>query len=127
MPALRRAVAGEASKKIWHDNEKFLVQPATYRRNGLQSITYPPNSGDLNPIETVWAWLRRDLGRRELEDLREGRDISVSQFRQRVARVLATYGVPKPGEAWSPLQKLIRGMPARLAKCRSNGFGRCGK
>ena len=114
-------------QKIWNDNEKFLLQPATYRRDGMQSITFPPNSGDLNPIETVWAWLRRDLARLELEDLSRGRDISVAQFRQRAAHLLASYGVAKLGEAWSPLQKLIRGMPGRLAKCRRNLFGRCGK
>ena len=125
--SLRRAVEDEHSKKIWHDNEKFLLQPATYRRYGMQSITFPPNSGDLNPIETVWAWLRRDLARLELEDLSQGRDISVAQFRQRAAYLLASYGVAKLGEAWSPLQKLIRGMPGRLAKCRRNGLGRCGK
>ena len=127
MPALRRAVEGKASRNIWHDNEKFLLQPATYRKYGLRSMPFPPNSGDLNPIETVWAWLRKDLARLELEDLSRGRDLSVAQFRQRAANVLASYGVAKPGEAWSPLQKLLRGMPARLARARRNRFGRCGK
>ena len=116
MPALRRAVEGEVSKNIWHDNEKFLLQPATYRRYGLRSMPFPPNSGDLNPIETVWAWLRKDLARLELEDLSQGRDLSVAQFRQRAANVLASYFEAKPGEVWSPLQKLRRGMPARWAR-----------
>ena len=75
MPALRRAVEGEVSKNIWHDNEKFLLQPATYRKFGLRSMPFPPNSGDLNPIETVWASLRKDLSRLELEDLSRGRDL----------------------------------------------------
>ena len=90
-------------------------------------MPFPPNSGDLNPIETVWAWLRKDLARLELEDLSQGRDLSVAQFRQRAANVLASYGVAKAGEAWSPLQTLIRGMPGRLARARANRFGRCGK
>ena len=30
------------------------------------------NSGDLNPIETVWARLRRDLAVREMADLKAG-------------------------------------------------------
>ena len=64
IPNLKRAVdaADEPRRtvraKIWHDNEKFLLQPALYRSWGLQSVRFPPNSGDLNPIETVWAWSR---------------------------------------------------------------------
>ena len=34
---------------------------------------------------------------------------------------------PKSGEQFSPLQKLLRGMPRRLAKCKANRYGRCGK
>ena len=52
MPVMRRAVEGEVPKNIWHDNEKFLLQPAIYRKYGLRSMRFPPNSGDLNPIET---------------------------------------------------------------------------
>ena len=33
----------------------------------------PPNSGDLNPIETVWAKLRKDLAKREFEGLKNNR------------------------------------------------------
>ena len=46
--------------KVWHDNERFLLQPDVYAANGLHLFRFPPNSGDLNPIETVWAWLRKD-------------------------------------------------------------------
>ena len=48
---------------IRHDNEKFLKQPGVYSEQGLVMKNFPPNSGDLNPIENVWAALRKDLSR----------------------------------------------------------------
>ena len=59
--ACKRAIdkAGESRAtiraKVRQDNEKFLLKPAVYKKHGLQSMRFPPNSGDLNPIETVWA------------------------------------------------------------------------
>ena len=113
--------------KVWHDNEKFLLCPATYRQHELVQVRFPPNSGDLNPIETVWARLRRDLAEREQEDLAAGRTITTSQFKQRAAQILNSYGVAALGQTHSFLQKLVRGMPKRLAKCKANKYGRCGK
>ena len=61
IPELRRAVddAGEVDEtqtaKVWHDNETFLVNDAKYKASKLTSVRFPPNSGDLNPIETVWS------------------------------------------------------------------------
>ena len=133
IPKIKRSIdtAGECHEiskpKVWHDNEKFLINPAAYRRNGLQMVRFPPNSGDLNPIETVWARLRADLAVREQADLGAGRELTKHQFRARVAHLLQTYSVPQPGQQWNYLQKLIRGMPKRLKKCQSNGFGRGGK
>lgn len=112
---------------VWHDNERFLICPDVYKKNGLATHRFPPNSGDLNPIETVWAWLRRDLAQREQADIRAGRHLTVQKFRQRCAQILNTYTAPKPGEQYSRVQKLIRGMPRRLRKCRDNRYGRCGK
>ena len=88
---------------------------------------FPPNSGDLNPIETVWARLRYDLAQREVDDFEGGRLITVVQFKQRVSQILSSYGVAKPGEQWSYLQRLLRGMPRRLARCKQNRYGPCGK
>ena len=136
VPALKRAVDTAESRaqerntkraKVWHDNEKFLLCPATYRTNGLELVRFPPNSGDLNPIETVWAELRKALAVREQEDLDAGRVLSVPQFKQRVAQILNVWSVPKTGDTHSFLQKLVRGMPKRLAKCQQNRYGRCGK
>ena len=136
IPKIKRAVdaTGEAAQyhanskpKVWHDNEKFLLNSAAYRRNGLQMVRFPPNSGDLNPIETVWAKLRADLAVREQADLGVRRVLTKHQFRARVAHLLQTYSIPQPGQQWSYLQKLVRGMPSRLKRCRSNNFGRSGK
>lgn len=117
-----------ADPKVWHDNERFLLQPDVYAQNGLQLVRFPPNSGDLNPIETVWAWLRKDLAMRELKDLKEKKDVlTVAQFRARAAQILHSYSVPARGQAQSRLEKLVRGMPKRPRKMKQNKFGKCGK
>ena len=117
-----------AAAKVWHDNEKFLLQPDVYAQHGLELVRFPPNSGDLNPIETVWAWLRKDLAKRELNDLKAKKGVlTVPQFRARAAQILHSYSVPARGEAHSRLEKLIRGMPKRLRKMKANKFGKCGK
>ena len=123
MPPQERAV----KSKIWHDNETFLQVPAAYKRNGLESVRFPPNSGDLNPIETVWARLRRDLGEREREDLKAGRVLSVKLFKQRASQILTSYSVRSGGDRLNFYERLLRGMPARLSKCRANKYGPCGK
>ena len=130
VPTLRKAVdQGQevGQGKMWHDNEKFLQIPKEYKAQRLVSVLFPPNSGDLNPIETVWARLRRDLAKREFQDLKTNKNISVVQFRQRAGQLLHSYGQGSAGERYSYLQKLARGMPQRLAKCKANKYGRCGK
>ena len=113
--------------KMWHDNEKFLQMPQEYKKAGLTSMNFPPNSGDLNPIETVWAKLRKDLAAREFEDLKSDKIISKTAFKQRVAQLLNSYSLKGPGEQQSYLERLVRGMPKRLAKCKLNKYGPCGK
>ena len=133
IPALKRAIdiAGErrsnVKAKVWHDNEKFLLQPSEYRRHNLELVRFPPNSGDLNPIETVWAELRKHLALREQEDLEAGRVLTLQQFRKRASQILASFGEDSKGEGGSFLSKLVRGMPRRLLQCKANNFGRCGK
>ena len=92
----------------------------------LELVRFPPNSGDLNPIETVWAELRKRLALREQEDLEAGRVLTLQQFRKRASQILASFGEDPKGEG-SFLLKLVRGMPGRLRKCKANNFGRCGK
>ena len=113
--------------QVWHDNERFLLCPETYKKHGLKLVRFPTSSGDLNPIETVWAWLRRDLAVREQQDLEANRYISPKQFKLRCAQLLQSYAVPKAGESHSRLQKLVHGMPRRLQRCKANRYGRCGK
>ena len=113
--------------KLWHDNEKFLQIPREYKAQRLVSSLFPPNSGDLNPIETVWARLRRDLAKKDLEDLEANKNISVVQFRQRACQLLHSYGQTSSREQCSYLEKLARGMPKRLTRCKGNKYGRCGK
>ena len=136
VPALKRAVdAAEAigserstqRAKVWHDNEKFLLCPQTYKEHGLCQVRFPPNSGDLNPIETVWAALRKDLAEREQVHLSEGRVLTLAQFKQRAAQILKSNSVIRPGQQRSFLSKLVRGMPSRLQTCKSKKYGRCGK
>ena len=56
-----------------------------------------------------------------------GKVLSVAQFRQRAAQILTSYGEVRGQENHSYLQKLVRGMPKRLAACKANAYGPCGK
>ena len=55
---------------------------------------FPPNSGDLNPIETAWAQLRTDLAVREFDDLKNDKVITVPTFKRRVSQILTSYSLP---------------------------------
>ena len=112
---------------MWFDNEASLKIDSTYCKHGLIANRFPPNSGDLNPIETAWAALRKELAEREFEDLKHDRIITPQQFRQRVAQILHSFSLAGPGEEYSYLEKLIRGMPERLLRCKKNKYGPCGK
>ena len=95
----------------------------------MQMVNFPTNSGDLNPIETVWARLRLDLAKLEQKDFAKKPRVflSVAQFKVRATTLLASYAKVLPGQKYSFLQKLVRGMPKRLIKMKKNQFGRCGK
>ena len=113
--------------QVWHDNEGFLKQPDIYKACGLRMVAFPPNSGDLNPIENAWAELRKELAKREMADMDAGKYLTVAQYRARASQILHSFSVPTPGGRNSYLQRLVRGMPKRLARCKSNKFGKCGK
>ena len=83
--------------------------------------------GGLSPIETVLAQLQKDLAKREMDDLKANKAITKAQFKQRAAHILNSYSVPKPGQKYSFLRKLVRGMPKRLKQCKKNKYGPCGK
>ena len=58
-----------------------------------------------------------------MQDLQAGKVLSVAQFRQRAAQILTYYGEVRGQENHSYLQKLVRGMPKRLAACKANAYG----
>ena len=122
--SVKRAASG---RYIWHDNEGFLKQPKVYSQHRLSMKCFPPNSGDLNPIENVWVWLRQDLAQREMVDIDQGRTLTAQQFRQRVSQLLNSYAAATPSRCKSRLEKLVDGMPRRLASCKANNYGKCGK
>ena len=52
-------------------------------------MTQPVNSPDLNPIERFWAWLKRELRRRDLQDLRNKlQPLTKTKYIERVKQVL---------------------------------------
>ena len=84
-----------SGKRPWHvlcDNERFLdasVSRAALARKGIKLWRNPPRSPDLNPVELFWSWLRRDLRRRDLEDLHRRREPpNKAAYRARARAVL---------------------------------------
>ena len=112
---------------MWLDNEGFLKVDNEYHKHGLTAMRFPPGSGDLNPVENVWAQLRKDLAEREFEDLKNDKVITTVQFKQRASQLLTSYGYAKPGKKYSYLENLIRGMPKRLQRCKDKKYHNCGK
>ena len=64
-----------------HDNEKFPLADQKHKAAGSASVRLPTCSGDLTPIETVWAQLRKDLAKREFEGLKKGKVLTAAQFK----------------------------------------------
>ena len=71
--------------------------------------------------------MRKELAKKEMADIDEGRSLNASELRRRAAQILHSFEVPKQRERLSRLQKLIEGMPQRMADCRANQYGRCKK
>ena len=86
-----------------------------------------PNSGDLNPIETVWARLRRDLAVREMADLQAGRFLSTCQYKCRASQILTSYSLPQAWETVSYLSRFLRGMPRKKRERYETVSQACGK
>ena len=76
------------------DNEKFLLTEEAckeYRKSKVRLWMIPARSPDLNPIEKFWAWLRKQLLDKDLEDLRAGRAVPAKpEYRKRVQALLRT-------------------------------------
>ena len=96
MTAIRKLQPGRrvGPRRLLCDNESFLsaklVRPLYAKRN-VRLMHIPAYSPDLNPIESFWGWLRGELRRRDLEDLRLKKPpLDKSQYKQRVKDVLRT-------------------------------------
>ena len=65
-----------------------IIRPL-YLKRRIRLIRIPARSPDLNPIESFWGWLRKELRRRDLEDLRLKKPaLNKTQYKQRVKEVL---------------------------------------
>ena len=87
----------------YEDNERFLTakdSKTAYLENHAKLLHIPPRSHDLNPIKSFWGWLRKELRRRDLEDLRLDRPpLSKAQYKQRLKQVLGTAKAQKVAKA----------------------------
>jgi len=65
---------GEGKWRLMHDNARPHKAPHTQDflvENDIRVLDHPPYSSDLNPIELVWAYLKRRVMDREPKDLDE--------------------------------------------------------
>ena len=107
--------------------KSFFKIGSKQSRQGFAPFRLMPNNGDFNPIETVWAQLRKDFAKRKFEDFKHDTNIIAQHFKQRLAQILHSYDLESSGEEHSYLGKQVQGIPARLSKCRKNKYGPCGK
>ena len=95
------------------DNERFLRHPESMRAYAVKHVRLwdvPPRSPDLNPIEMFWAWVRRQLRLRDLDDLRNHRaPLTKAAYIVRIKALLST----------AKAQAVARGCAMKLrTKCR---------
>ena len=93
------------------DNESFLTTPASmsaYAGKRISLWQVPPKSPDLNPVEKFWEWLRRELRRLDLGDLREGRPpLTKALYRQRVRNLCQTHRAQRAAGAFAKSLRAI--------------------
>jgi hypothetical protein len=77
--------------RVLCDNEGFLSaaeSKAAHRKQKVNLWHVPPHSPDLNVIEKYWSWLRRELQRRDLNDLVKKRlPLGKMAYRQRILAI----------------------------------------
>ena len=78
--------------QILCDGEAFLqskVCKKIYKTKHIELVIIPPHSPDLNPIEKFWCWLKRELRRLDLWDLKSGRGaLGKTAYKARIRLVL---------------------------------------
>ena len=74
------------------DNESFLrAKPcmALYRRLNIKLLKLPAKSPDLNPVEKMWGWARKQLRAMDLADLAARRPVlGKTAYTERIKRLL---------------------------------------
>lgn len=70
--------------------------------NNIKTLTWPPNSPDLNCIENLWSWLDIKLGKLQIYDL-DTLKLEISNLLQNVPKTIC--------------QNLSDSMPTRLNEC----------
>ena len=66
----------DGPRRILCDNVAFLAAKASkkfYKSKNILLLQIPRRSPDLNPIEMYWAWVRRQMRFKDLEDLKRRR------------------------------------------------------
>ena len=90
----RKRVPKSARLRVVCDNEGFLkssLAKKLYRPNGVFLTHVPKRSPDLNPVEKYWAWLRKELQKKDLQDLKAGRPVlTKAAYRRRVQQLTQT-------------------------------------
>lgn len=78
--------------RVLCDGEAFLQNKGIrklYTTKRIVLVVIPPHSPDLNPIEKFWGWLKKELRRLDLQDLRSGRGVlGKTAYKARVRLVL---------------------------------------
>jgi hypothetical protein len=97
---LRSAIEALDPVKVrgpWHvlcDGERFLhttESQAAVAESRVKTWTVPAKSPDLNPVEKFWGWLRKELRKKDMEDLQAKRPvIDKAQYKARIRALIAT-------------------------------------
>ena len=62
---------------------------AAHKKAKVRLWQIPAKSPDFNPVEKFWAWLRKKLGKMDLDDLVNDRPVpGATAYKERVRRVL---------------------------------------
>ena len=82
----------------------------------------PPRSPDLNPVERFWAWLRKELRRRDLRDLNQKKAVlGKMAYKRRVRAVL------KSKQAQQVAKNIAKGFKRVCQIVVKNGGAHSGK
>ena len=108
-----KATGSEAPSRLLCDNEGFLeakVSKAYYKKKKISLLHNSARSPDLNPIESFWGWLRRQLRLRELEAIRLGRRaLGKNAYKAMLRRFLRTKKAQDVAKAkWSAFKKVCK-------------------